>query len=104
MTTNFYRFPDHDTFRTLAAAEGLIATDSGGIQTLITSSHAHSLDEIGTITTGGSWNPETGDVIEPPVILDGWHVNTSDNLAPEAWEPYLIVVNTPVRVFFGVEP
>jgi hypothetical protein len=90
-----YRFPTRNQFRTLAAAEGLINDDDE----LITSSHTHSLDEVGTIHEGGTYDSD-GEVITPPVALSGWHVNTI-GLAPEAWDQYLVVVNSPARVFLG---
>ena len=92
-----YRFPDRDTFRTLAAAEGLITEDDE----LITASHTHSLDEVGTIYEGGTYDPETGEVITPPIALSGWHVNLIAADAPEAWDQYLVVVNSPARIFLG---
>lgn len=91
---NCYRFPDRDTFLTLAAAEGLVNDDQ-----LITSSHTHAIDEVGTIYEGGTFDAE-GNVIDPPVALDGWHVNVL-GIAPEAWDPFLCIVNHPVRVFLG---
>jgi hypothetical protein len=91
-----YRFPDRETFRTLAAAEGLVTEDDD----LITDSHTHSLVEVGTISRGGEWDPETGDVITPPEVLNGWHLNFVGE-PPAAWDPYLIVVNHPVNVFLG---
>ena len=93
---NCYRFPDRPTFLDLAAAEGLVNDD----ETLITSSHTHCIDEVGIITQGGQWDPETGEELEPPTVLDGWHINTI-GLAPEAWDEYLVVVNTPARIFLG---
>ena len=93
---NAYKFPNRDTFRTLAAAEGLIVADDR----LLTDGQGWSIDEIGIITTGGEWDAETGEEITAPVALDGWHVNSA-GLAPEAWDPYLVVVNHPVRVFAG---
>ena len=92
-----FRFPDQSTFRTLAAAEGLLTDDDE----LITASHTYSLDEVGVISKGGEYDPETGEVITPPKVLSGWHVNVVGDLAPEAWDQYLAVVNHPVRVFFG---
>jgi len=91
-----FRFQSRNQFRTLAAAQGLI-TDDGK---LITSSHTHALDEVGTIHEGGTYDPETGEVITPPTQLPGWHVNTI-GLAPEAWDQYLVVVNSPARIFLG---
>jgi len=91
-----FRFPDRETFRSLAEAEGLI-TEAGE---LITSSHTHAIDEVGVLTKGGVWDPETGEVITPPIVLDGYNVNT-ELLAPESWDQYLVVVNTASRVFAG---
>ncbi len=91
-----YRFPTRNQFRTLAAAEGLITDDDE----LITASHTHAIDEVGTIYEGGEYDPETGEVITPPVALSGYHVNTI-GLAPEAWDQYLVVVNSPARIFLG---
>ena len=90
-----YRFNNRNQFRTLAAAEGLLATDGE----LITNSHTHAIDELGTIYEGGTYDAE-GVVITPPVALPGWHVNTL-GLAPEAWDEFLVVVNSPSRIFFG---
>jgi hypothetical protein len=96
---NCYRFPSEETFLALAAAEGLTATDEDGNERLITNSHTHSIDVIGTIYEGGTYDDE-GEVIDPPLALDGFHVNTM-GLAPEAWDEFLVVVNTPARVFLG---
>ena len=93
-----YKFPTRAQFRTLAAAEGLVTADDE----LITASHAFAIDEVGTITKGGECNPETGEVITPSKVLSGWHVNYIGE-PPEAWQQYLVVVNTPNRVFFGVD-
>lgn len=92
---NCYRFPDRATFLDLAAAEGLLTDDDE----LITCTHDYSLDEVGVIFHGGIYD-EQGEVIEPPVATPGWHVNTQ-GLAPEAWDPFLCIVNHPVRVFLG---
>jgi hypothetical protein len=90
-----YKFPDQATFRTLAAAEGLITDDDQ----LITASHTFAIDEIGVIYEGGTYNAE-GEVITPPVALTGWHVNTA-GLAPEAWDEFQVNPATPSRIFAG---
>ena len=90
-----FRFNSRTQFRTLAAAEGLLTEDDE----LITASHTHSLDEIGIIYEGGTYDAE-GVVITPPTALPGWHVNTL-GLAPEAWDSHLIIVNSASRIFFG---
>jgi hypothetical protein len=91
-----YRFDTRQQFRSLAAAEGLINDDDE----LITGGHGFAVDEIGTIHEGGTYDPETGEVITPPTALPGYHVNTL-GLAPEAWDEYLVVVNSPSRIFAG---
>jgi len=89
-----YRFNSRNQFRTLAAAEGLVVDDE-----LITASHTFAIDEIGTLYEGGTYDAD-GEVITPPVALPGWHVNYAGE-PPEAWDPYLIVVNSASRIFFG---
>jgi hypothetical protein len=91
-----FRFSTRQQFRTLAAAEGLINDDDE----LITGGHGWALDEVGVIYEGGTYDPETGEVITPPTALPGHHVNTL-GLAPEAWDAYLVVVNSPARIFAG---
>lgn len=97
---NCYKFESQEHFRSLAAAEGLTATDDFGDETLFTGGNGWSLDEVGVVSKGGDWDTETGEVITPPTVLDGWHVNTI-GIAPEAWDEFLVVVNHPVRVFAG---
>jgi hypothetical protein len=94
---NCYKFTSRADFRSLAAAEGLLTEDDE----LITNSHTYALLEAGTISKGGEYDPETGDVITPPTVLAGWHVNVIGDLAPDAWDRYLVVVNHPAHVFFG---
>jgi hypothetical protein len=94
---NCYKFPTRAKFCSLAAAEGLLTEDDE----LITNSHTHAIDEVGIITKGGEYDPETGEVITPPTVISGWHVNVIGDLAPETWDRYLVVVNHPARTFFG---
>jgi hypothetical protein len=89
-----YRFNSRNQFRTLAAAEGLVVDNE-----LITASHTHSLDEIGLLYEGGTYDAE-GNVLTPPVALTGWHVNYAGD-PPEAWDAHLVVVNSASRIFFG---
>ena len=89
-----YRFQSRAQFRTLAAAEGLVTADNE----LITASHTHAIDEVGTITRGGEYDPETGDVIVAPTVLDGWHVNFAGTL-PDGWDEYVVSPEHPARVW-----
>ena len=90
-----FRFPDEATFLTLATAEGLVNAEGQ----LILNSHTHSLDPVGVIFEGGTFDAE-GNVITPPTAIPGFHVNAL-GIAPEAWDEYLVVVNSPARVFLG---
>ena len=93
-----YKFQSRTYFRTLAAAEGLITTNDNGDEVLITASHTHSIDEVGTIYKGGTYDPETGEVITPLIPRSGWHVNYAGE-PPEAWEQYLVTPQHPARVW-----
>lgn len=99
MTFCCYKFPDEPTFLAAAAAEGLIATDENDAERLVTGGHGWALDVVGTIYEGGTYGAN-GEVVTPPVALSGWHVNTI-GYAPPAWDQYLVVVNTPARIFAG---
>jgi hypothetical protein len=94
----FFRFPDEATGMAALTEAGLRFMDEDGNQQFITSSHEHSLDVIGVITRGGEYDPETGDVITPPTVLDGWHLNYQGPL-PEGWEQYAVTPANPVRVW-----
>ena len=93
-----YKFQSRTHFRTLAAAEGLITTNDNGDEVLITASHTHSIDEVGTIYKGGTYDPETDEVITPLIPRSGWHVNYAGE-PPEAWEQYLVTPQHPARVW-----
>lgn len=94
----FFRFPDEATGMTALDAAGFIREDQDGNETIITGSHTHALDIIGPIYRGGEWNHETGEVIVPPILLDGWHVNYLGEL-PEGWEEFAVFPANPARVW-----
>lgn len=91
--THFIRFPDADTGMKALDDAGLL---DGDLQ-FITASHNHALDVIGEITRGGEWDEE-GNVITPPTVLDGWHVNYSGELL-EGWEEFVVTPANPVRIW-----
>lgn len=98
--TCFLRFADEATFVTACESAGLWISGSAPRPLLL--SHTHILDVIGTITEGGEWDPETGEEITSPTVLEGWHVNakfTTD--LPADWDAYLVTPTSPVRVFAG---
>jgi hypothetical protein len=91
--TYFLRFTDEPTWTSAATAAGFITDD-----TLAAYTHDHAIDVVGTITRGGEYDPETGDVIVAPTVLDGWHVNFAGAL-PDGWEEFVVTPADPYRVF-----
>ena len=90
-------FPDEAMGMAELDAAGLIATDEDGTKRPITASHTHALDIVGTITRGGEWD-EDGNVITPPEVLDGWHINYRGEV-PDEWLQYAVEPNNPHRVW-----
>jgi hypothetical protein len=92
--THYLRFPD--------AVAGMAALDDAGLLdddlNPITASHTHALDVVGVITIGGEYDPETGEVLAPPTVLDGWHVNYVGEL-PDGWEEFVVSPENPARVW-----
>jgi len=91
--TQFLRFPDADAWLVAATKAGFMADD-----TLAAYTHDRAIDVVGTITRGGEYDPETGEVIVAPTVLAGFHVNYSGVL-PETWEEFLVAPEQPYRVF-----
>ena len=77
--THFLRFPDESTWTVAATEAGFIVDDA-----LAAYTHDRAIDILGAITRGGEYDPETGDVIIAPEVLDGWHVNFAGEL-PNGW-------------------
>ena len=90
---NFLRFPDKSAWTAAATDAGFITDD-----TLAAYTHDRAIDVVGTITRGGEYDPETGDVIVAPEVLDGWHVNYVGEL-PDGWDEYVVEPEQPVRVW-----
>jgi len=91
--TQFLRFPDADAWLTAATDAGFITDDI-----LAAYTHDRAIDVVGTITRGGEYDPETGDVIVAPTVLAGFHVNFAGVL-PSEWEEFLVEPAAPYRVF-----
>ena len=91
--TQFLRFPDADAWTAAATEAGFMADD-----TLVAYTHDRAIDVVGTITRGGKYDPETGDVIVAPTVLAGFHVNYNGDL-PDGWEEYVVAPEQPYRVF-----
>jgi hypothetical protein len=91
--THLLRFPDADAWTDAAFDAGFITGD-----TLLAYTHDRAIDVVGTITRGGEYNPETGEVIVAPTVLAGFHVNYSGVL-PSGWEEFSVEPAAPYRVF-----
>jgi len=96
--THYLRFPDESTGMAALDAAGFTTTNENGDTVMLTASHTHALDVVGPIYRGGTYDPDTGEVITPPVLLDGWHVNFVGEL-PDGWDTYLVEPKHPSRVF-----
>ena len=96
--THYLRFPDESTGMAALTEAGFTSTDDDGNTTILTASHTHALDVIGAIAIGGEYDPDTGDVLVTPTVLDGWHVNYIGEL-PNNWMGYLVTPTEPIRVF-----
>jgi hypothetical protein len=90
---NFLRFPDESAWTTATTEAGFITDD-----TLVAYTHDRAIDVVGTITRGGEYDPETGDVIVAPTVLDGWHVNYA-GILPNGWDEFLVEPANPYRIF-----
>ena len=94
----FFRFPDEAAWTEAATEAGFFSEpDEDGNTTLLAYTNDHAIDVIGVITRGGEWDDE-GNVITPPEVLDGWHVNYQGVL-PDGWEEFAVSPENPVRVF-----
>ncbi len=97
-TPTMFRFPDEATGMAALEAAGLLQEDEDGNKRPILASHNHALDILATIQRGGEWDPETGEVITPPEVLNGWHINCQGEL-PEGWEQYAVHPQNPSRTW-----
>jgi hypothetical protein len=90
-----YKFPDKATFDTLAEAAGFFSED-----VLVAYTHDRAIDTIGPVETLPGTYDEDGNEITPPTFDNGYHVNFLGE-PPEAWDQYLVVVNSASRIWLG---
>ena len=90
-----YRFPDRDTFITSCEA---LEWASEGILDAYASDRA--IDELGPVQTLPGTYDEDGVELTPPTYDNRHHVNFQ-GVAPEEWDTYLVVVNSPSRIWAG---
>lgn len=102
-TDYFLRFSDEAEAQLAFEAAGLYVPAQDQLDAYyVTSGHGFALDILGTLYEGGIYDPETGDVIEPPTPLQGWHANyRSQEPIHSALEPYVLnpEPTEPQRIF-----
>ena len=105
-TPTMFRFPDEPTWIAAGLAAGIYVKepvlDDDGNETgeelkLVGYTQSYACDVIGRITRGGEWDDD-GNVITPPEVLDGWHINYQGEV-PDGWEQYAVWPENPVRVW-----
>jgi hypothetical protein len=94
-----YQFPSRAIWRTLALQTGLAALVGGEFQLL--GGHNIAIDEVGTVVDVEAMLDANGTVITPAVLAPGFHVNLIHPDPPQQLDSYLIVVNSPSRIFLG---
>ena len=90
-----YAFPDRDTF--VASCEALGWASEGVV---LSYTHDRAIDEVGPVETLPGTYDEDGVELTAPTYNYSHHVNFMGE-APEEWDEYLIVVNSPSRIFAG---
>jgi len=93
----FFRFPNEATAMEALRKNGFTQQDESGKEVIIAATHTRAIDVIGTISRGGEWDDE-GNVITPPEVLDGWHLNYR-GVVPDGWDVYAVWPEQPVRVW-----
>jgi hypothetical protein len=103
MQTSFLRFADEATAQVALGTVGIYVPSSDDVPGCYRQADINwAFDPIGTIIRGGEWDPETGEELEPPVVLDGWHANYIGPL-PGSLEEFLVFPEAPVRKFAGID-
>jgi len=103
MITFFLRFPDETTAQQVLTTANIYVPSNGINQGYYRQADiGWAFDPIGTITKGGTLDPETGEELEPPTVLEGWHANYAGNELPEALSGFVVFPSSPVRVFAGL--
>jgi len=93
----FFRFPNEATAMEALRKNGFTQQDESGKEVIIAATHTWAIDVIGPISRGGEWD-EDGNVITPPEVLEGWHVNYCGEV-PDEWLQYAVWPQSPARVW-----
>lgn len=102
MITYFLKFPDETVAQSRLTDAGLYVEPIGNNPGYYKQAGiGWAFDPIGTITEGGVWDPETGEELVPPTVLDGWHANYIGESLPQELEAFVLNSGptSPYRVF-----
>ena len=97
-----YRFPDRDTFVAACGFLGWLSepSEEAPEAVVIAYTHNRAIDEVGSIQLVPGTYDEDGVELTAPVFAEGHHINFQGT-PPVEWDPYLIDVDTPQRIFSG---
>lgn len=103
-TTYYLKFADEAEAQTVLATVGIYVPEIGNNPGYYKQADAGwAFDPIGTITEGGIWDQVTGDELEAPTTLEGWHANYIAAELPAELTAYALDPEpaTPHRRFAG---
>jgi len=104
LTPFYLKFPDEETAQAALEAAGIYLAPAGNNPGRYKQAElGWAFDPIGTITEGGLWDQETGEELEPPTPIPGWHANYIGAALPAELEDYLLspAPASPIRRFAG---
>lgn len=104
MTTLFLRFPSEASWLEACQTAGFWVIDPLDGDRPLLLSHDHIFDVMGPIDVPGTYHPEPGDELTPPIYIPGWHVNAKLPELPPGWEAFTIAPTNPHRTFAGDQP
>lgn len=100
----YLKFADEAEAQTALAAAGIYVPEIGNNPGYYKQAEADwAFDPIGAITKGGIWDIETGEELEAPTTLEGWHANYIAAELPAELAAYALDPEpaTPRRRFAG---
>lgn len=101
LPTQFLRFPTEAAWIAACEVAGYWIEDPEGEDRPLLLSHDHTFDVLGTLYEPGTYDPETGEELTPPVPLEGFHVNAKLPALPAGWDAFVVTPAQPQRVFAG---
>lgn len=104
LTPFYLKFPDETAAQAALTTAGIYVEPSGNNPGYYKQADiGWAFDPIGEITEGGVWDQETGEELEAPITLEGWHANFIGEALPPELEEFALDPEpvTPVRRFAG---